>query len=159
VKVLFVCMGNICRSPTAEGVFRKGLADAGLEGRITVDSAGTHGYHIGANPDRRAASAASARGVDLSGIRARGVSEDDFDAFDLIVAMDGDNLADLKAMAPADGRAELRRLMEFGGGSRGMDVPDPYYGGLKGFEMVLDMVEDACAGLLEDLRRRLGDSA
>ena len=98
MKVLFVCMGNICRSPTAEGVFRKHLAQAGLDERIGVDSAGTHGYHIGAHPDRRATSAASARGVDLSGLRARRVGPEDFDAFDFIVAMDGDNLADVDTL-------------------------------------------------------------
>lgn len=156
VSVLFVCMGNICRSPTAEGVFRRLLADAGLEGRVTVDSAGTHGYHIGAPPDRRAAAAAKARGFDLSGLRARRVVAGDFEAFDLIVAMDSDNLADLRAMAPEEGRAETRRLMDYSDGSHGPDVPDPYYGGLNGFEVVLDMVEQACAGLLEDLRGRLG---
>ncbi len=156
VSVLFVCMGNICRSPTAEGVFRRLLAEAGLEGRVRVDSAGTHGYHIGAPPDRRAAAAAKARGFDLSGLRARRVVTEDFDEFDLIVAMDSDNLDDLRAMAPDAGRAESRRLMDFSDGSHGPDVPDPYYGGLNGFELVLDLVERACAGLLEDVRRRVG---
>jgi protein-tyrosine phosphatase len=156
VSVLFVCMGNICRSPTAEGVFRKLLADAGLDGRVTVDSAGTHGYHIGAPPDRRASAAARARGFDLSGLRARRVEAGDFEAFDLIVAMDSDNLADLQAMAPETGRAETRRLMDYSDGGHGPDVPDPYYGGLNGFELVLDMVEQACAGLLKDVRRRMG---
>jgi len=156
VSILFVCMGNICRSPTAEGVFRRLLAEAGLEGRVRVDSAGTHGYHIGAPPDRRAAAAAKARGFDLSGLRARRVVTEDFDEFDLIVAMDSDNLDDLRAMAPDAGRAESRRLMDFSDGSHGPDVPDPYYGGLNGFELVLDLVEGACAGLLEDVRRRVG---
>ena len=156
VSVLFVCMGNICRSPTAEGVFRRLLADAGLEGQVRVDSAGTHGYHIGAPPDRRAAAAAKARGFDLSGLRARRVVDGDFEAFDLIVAMDSDNLADLRSMAPETAQARTRRLMDFCDGSHGPDVPDPYYGGLNGFELVLDMVEQACAGLLEDVRRRMG---
>ena len=156
ISILFVCMGNICRSPTAEGVFRKLLADAGLEGRVTVDSAGTHGYHLGAPPDRRASAAARARGFDLSALRARRVVVEDFEAFDLIIAMDSDNLADLRAMAPEGGRAETRRLLEYSDGSHGHDVPDPYYGGLNGFELVLDLVERACGRLLEDLRGRLG---
>ncbi|MEJ2515256.1 MAG: low molecular weight phosphotyrosine protein phosphatase [Gammaproteobacteria bacterium] len=156
MRILFVCMGNICRSPTAEGVFRKLVTDAGLQDRIHVESAGTHGYHVGAPPDRRAASAARARGFDLSGIEARRVSPDDFDQFDLIVALDSDNYGHLSGMAPRDARAEIRRLMDFASEGSGRDVPDPYYGGLNGFELVLDMVEDACAGLLREASSRLG---
>ncbi len=155
MKVLFVCMGNICRSPTAEGVFRKLLADAGLDDRVHVASAGTHGYHVGAPPDRRAASAARARGIDLGGIEARRVSAEDFDDFDLILALDSDNYEFLARMAPRGGRAEIRRLMDFASGDNGPDVPDPYYGGLSGFETVLDLVEDACAGVLREVTGRI----
>jgi protein-tyrosine phosphatase len=155
-SVLFVCLGNICRSPTAEGVFRKLVADARLDGRIRIDSAGTAGYHEGAPPDSRAVSAASARGFDLTAIRARRVVAEDFEAFDLIVAMDEDNLADLQQVAPEGARARLALLLEYAAaGNRLPGVPDPYYGGRNGFEQVLDLVTEACAGLVEDLRRRL----
>jgi protein-tyrosine phosphatase len=155
VSVLFVCMGNICRSPTAEAVFRKLAAEAGLDGRIHADSAGTHGYHEGAAPDPRATAAARQRGFELAAIRARRVSAEDFERFDLILAMDEDNLDDLRRVAPAGARAELRLLLEFARGRRERAVPDPYYGGRTGFERVLDLVTEACAGLLEELRRRL----
>lgn len=155
VSVLFVCMGNICRSPTAEGVFRKLASEAGLDGQVLVDSAGTHGYHVGAPPDARAAAAARARGFDLSTLRARRVVAADFHRFDLILAMDEDNLADLRQIAPDGARAELRLLLEYAPRPRGLTVPDPYYGGRGGFDLVLDLVTDACAGLVEEIRRRL----
>jgi protein-tyrosine phosphatase len=155
VAVLFVCLGNICRSPTAEGVFRKLVEEAGLAGRISIDSAGTAGYHEGAPPDARAMAAASARGFDLSSLRARRIVAADFHTFDLILAMDSENLADLRRAAPQDARAELRLLLEYAGGRSVTAVPDPYYGGRNGFEQVLDLVTEACAGLVEDLRRRL----
>ncbi len=155
VSVLFVCLGNICRSPTAEGVFRKLVADAGLHERIRIDSAGTAGYHEGHPPDARAAAAAAARGFELDGIRARRVAAEDFELFDLILAMDEDNLLDLRRAAPDNARAELRLLLEYAAGRSETAVPDPYYGGRNGFEQVLDLVTDACAGLLEELRRRL----
>lgn len=158
VAVLFVCLGNICRSPTAEGVFRKLVEDAGLGERVRIDSAGTAGYHVGATPDARAMAAAKSRGFDLSAIRARHVVAADFAAFDLILAMDEENLADLRRAAPADTRAQLRLLLEFAPGADVSAVPDPYYGGKNGFEQVLDLVTDACAGLVADLRRRLPDS-
>ncbi len=158
VSVLFVCLGNICRSPTAEGVFRKLVEDAGLGERVRIDSAGTASYHVGATPDARAMAAAKLRGFDLSAIRARHVAEEDFAAFDLILAMDEENLADLRRAAPAGARAQLRLLLEFAPGAGVTAVPDPYYGGKNGFEQVLDLVTDACAGLVTDLRRRLPDS-
>jgi protein-tyrosine phosphatase len=155
MSVLFVCLGNICRSPTAEGVLRKLLAEAGLDGSIAVDSAGTAGYHVGSPPDARAIAAAAARGFDLSSIRARRVAERDFEAFDLILAMDEDNLDDLRNLAPPDARARLALLMDYARGERGAAVPDPYYGGRNGFEQVLDLVTEACEGLVDDLTRRL----
>jgi protein-tyrosine phosphatase len=154
-SVLFVCLGNICRSPTAEGVFRKLVADAGLIDRLHIDSAGTAGYHQGAPPDARAMEAANRRGFELNGLRARRVEAGDFERFDLILAMDRENLADLRRAAPDGARAELRLLLEFSAAAGDPDVPDPYYGGRNGFEQVLDLVSEACAGLLEDVRRRL----
>ncbi len=146
MRILFVCMGNICRSPTAEGVMRRLIADAGLEGVVEVDSAGTGGWHAGEPPDARATAAARRRGVTLEG-GARQVRPEDFDRFDLIVAMDRENLRDLRAMAPDDGAREKLRLL-----APDQDVPDPYYGGDRGFETVLDMVGAACRELLGELR-------
>jgi protein-tyrosine phosphatase len=155
MRILFVCMGNICRSPTAEGVMRRLVAEAGLEDRIEVDSAGTGGWHAGDPPDARATSAASRRGVTLDGA-ARQVTSDDFRTFDLVVAMDRENLRGLLALAPDEAAAEkIRLLREFDPASAGapdLDVPDPYYGGDRGFETVLDMVEASCRGLLDELR-------
>jgi low molecular weight protein-tyrosine phosphatase len=155
MRVLFVCMGNICRSPTAEGVMRRLVAEAGLEDRIEVDSAGTGGWHAGDPPDSRAAVAAARRGVTLDGA-ARQVRPDDFDEFDLVIAMDRENLRGLLALAPDEAAAEkIRLLREFDPSSAGapdLDVPDPYYGGDRGFETVLDMTEAACRGLLDELR-------
>ena len=154
MKILFVCMGNICRSPTAEGVFRQRIAAAGLEDAFESDSAGTHSYHLGAPPDRRAQAAASRRGIDLSGLRARRVAEDDFQQFELVVAMDRDNLAELEALCPPEYRERLALMMDFARDRRESEVPDPYYGGANGFEHVLDLLEEAVDGLLEDLSRR-----
>jgi protein-tyrosine phosphatase len=154
ISVLFVCLGNICRSPTAEGVFRKLIEDAGLDARVHVDSAGTAGYHEGAPPDARAMAAASARGFDLGGIRARRVVPEDFESFDLILAMDEDNLLDLQRAAPEGARARLALLLDYSASGTRRAVPDPYYGGRNGFEQVLDLVTEACAGLVEELRRR-----
>ena len=153
VLVLFVCMGNICRSPTAEGVFRKVVSDAGLDAGILVDSAGTHAYHINEPPDRRARVAAERRGFPLDNIRARRVSGEDYERFDYILAMDEDNLSILKEGAPEQHRYKVRLFLEFAESSRVMEVPDPYYGGAAGFERVLDLVEEASEGLLESLRR------
>ena len=146
MRILFVCMGNICRSPTAEGVMRQLIADAGLEDVVEVDSAGTGGWHAGEPPDARATAAARRRGVTLEG-GARQVRPEDFDRFDLIVAMDRENLRDLRAMAPDHGAREKLRLL-----APDQDVPDPYYGGDRGFETVLDMVGAACRELLDELR-------
>jgi protein-tyrosine phosphatase len=155
LKVLMVCMGNICRSPTAEGVLRRKLADAGLARVVEVDSAGTHGYHAGNPPDPRAQRHAAQRGYDLSKLRARRVREEDFERFDLVLAMDDDNLSELEALRRPESPAELGLLMDHAGG-RGRTVPDPYYGDAAGFERVLDDVEAACDGLLAHLRERLG---
>jgi protein-tyrosine phosphatase len=148
-------MGNICRSPTAEGVMAKLVREAGLADQIELDSAGTGGWHAGHPPDARAAEAARRRGVTLDGA-ARQVSAADFAAFDLIVAMDRENLRGLLSIAPDEAAAEkVRLLREFdpaAGGAPDLDVPDPYYGGERGFETVLDLVEAACRGLLDELR-------
>lgn len=152
-SVLFVCMGNICRSPTAEGVFRHVVAEAGLAERIHVDSAGTHAYHVGEPPDRRARAAAERRGFSLADIRARRVSAEDFERFDYIVAMDRLNLYMLTEMLEEEHAVELGLMLEYGKG-RKEEVPDPYYGGSAGFEHVLDLVEEASRGLLETLRSR-----
>jgi len=156
VKILFVCLGNICRSPTAEGVMRRLVADAGLEDRIELDSAGTGGWHVGAAPDPRATAAARERGIALEGA-ARQVRPGDFDDFDLILAMDGSNLRALRRLAPDEqARAKLHLLREFDPASVGdpdLDVPDPYYDSARGFQIVLDQVQAACAGLLERVRQ------
>ena len=152
VSVLFVCMGNICRSPTAEGVFRYHAEQAGLADRLEIDSAGTHAYHVGEPADHRARAAAERRGMSLDGIRARRVSAQDFQRFDYIIAMDQENLARLRDEAPEEHSARLHLFLEFAAGSE-TDVPDPYYGGAAGFERVLDLVEDASRGLLETLSR------
>ena len=147
-------MGNICRSPTAEGVFRKLLEDAEGELNITIDSAGTHAYHVGQSPDERAVSAALRRGIDISSQRARAVALEDFADFDLILAMDEDNLAMLQNLRPAATRAQLELMLSFNPNVSSLSVPDPYYGGAAGFERVLDMLEEAGRGLLEQLRQR-----
>ena len=152
VSVLFVCMGNICRSPTAEGVFRHHVAEAGLDHLFEIDSAGTHAYHVGEPPDRRAQEAATRRGFSLVDIRARRVAEDDFERFRHIIAMDEDNLERLRHEAPEEHRAKLRLFLEFGESTE-REVPDPYYGGSAGFERVLDLVEEASQGLLGTLFR------
>ncbi len=152
-SVLFVCTANICRSPTAEGVFRHHVSEAGQGDRIVVDSAGTHAYHVGEPPDRRAVAAAERRGMSLDGIRARRVSDDDFERFDYIVAMDEDNLERLKDQSPGEFHSKVRLFLEFSSGEE-REVPDPYYGGAAGFERVLDLVEEASRGLLETLANR-----
>jgi protein-tyrosine phosphatase len=152
-RVLFVCMGNICRSPTAEGVFRKLLAERAPEFDVQVDSAGTHAYHLGEPPDPRAQRAAERRGIDLSTQRARRVSERDFEHFELVLAMDELNHATLLEICPVEYRGRVRLLLEFAPQAGRTEVPDPYYGGGNGFEYVLDLVEEAAVGLLEHLRR------
>jgi low molecular weight protein-tyrosine phosphatase len=150
--VLFVCTGNICRSPTADGVMRRLVREAGLAQEVRVDSAGTHDYHVGEPPDGRAQEHARRRGYDLSGLRARQVARDDFDSFELILAMDRGHLSILSRIAPPQHRHKLRLLMQFADGWQIDEVPDPYYGGPGGFERVLDMVEAAALGLLAKLR-------
>jgi len=153
-NILFVCMGNICRSPTAEGVFRHHVAEAGLSDVIAIASAGTHDYHIGEPPDRRSQAAALLRRYDLSAQRARHVASADFERFDYLLAMDNENLAHLKRLAPPGLRSKARLFLEFG--TQGvLEVPDPYYGGTDGFERVLDLVEDASRGLLAHLQRSI----
>lgn len=154
VRVLFVCMGNICRSPTAEGVTRAIAERQGLTDSFEFDSAGTHGYHIGNPPDKRARQAAATRGYDLSALKARQVNEFDFVRFDHILAMDRDNLELLRQACPAEHRAKLRLFLEFASGSEVREVPDPYYGGPEGFDLVLDLVEDAASGLLKQLGKK-----
>lgn len=154
-SVLFVCTGNICRSPTAEGVFRQLVRQAGLEDRIHVDSAGTHDYHVGSPPDERSCRHAAKRGYDLSTLRARQVSDLDFERFDLILGMDWDHMELLQEQCPPEQVHKLRRLMEFAPAGVSEVVADPYYGGKDGFERVLDHVEAACAGLLRHVRGEL----
>jgi len=156
VAVLFVCMGNICRSPLAEGVFRERVRAAGVGGRIRVDSAGTHGYHVGHPPDGRARAAAARRGVDIAGLRARAVDASDFSEFDHLLAMDRANLSFLEARCPEGARHKLRLLLDFAPDAGAREVPDPYYGGRAGFERVLDLVEAGADGLIAHLRRTHG---
>ncbi len=163
VSVLFVCMGNICRSPLAEGVFRR-LVEVRAPGLpVRIDSAATHAYHIGEPPDHRAQCAALARGFDISGQRARLVEREDFGRFDYILAMDEDNLRDLEELAgeTPECRAEIDLLMEYAPAmaGRGLAVPDPYYGGAEGFERVIDLAEAGAEGLLEKILVRAGADA
>jgi protein-tyrosine phosphatase len=153
VRVLFVCMGNICRSPTAEGVFRKLQKELAPELDIHVDSAGTHAYHIGAPPDPRSYAAALDRDVDISSHRGRQATFQDFHDFDYVIAMDSDNLRRLQALRPKSSRAQLCLLLEYAPKSGFLDVPDPYYGGSGGFERVLDLVEAGSRGLLEEIKK------
>ena len=152
VRVLFVCMGNICRSPTAHGVFAKLVREHGLEEQIHIESAGTHAYHVGDPPDVRAQDAAARRDVDLSRLRARQVTHKDFAQFDYILAMDRDNLDILTAVAPQHTHQKMSLFLEFAPNLREAEVPDPYYGGTRGFDRVLDLVEAAADGLLSHLR-------
>ena len=150
-KVLFVCTGNICRSPTAEGIFRKLVSDAGVAHMVSADSAGTHGYHVGEPPDPRAQEAAAKRGYDLSHLRARRVQQEDFHRFDLVLAMDREHESILARMAQPSSAHKLQLMMSYARRFSQEEVPDPYYGGPRGFELVLDMLEDASRGLLEAL--------
>lgn len=153
VKVLFVCLGNICRSPTAEGVFRKLVRDEKLEHLIEIDSAGTHAYHIGEPPDERAQAACARRGIDISSLRGRKAVAGDIDKFDYVLAMDRENYEDLHDICPPGQESRIRLFMEFAPDRPEEEVPDPYFGGASGFDRVLDMIEDAARGLLEDIRR------
>jgi protein-tyrosine phosphatase len=153
-QILFVCMGNICRSPTAEGVMRKIVSDAGLDNYIAVDSAGTHGFHVGQPPDPRAQAAARKRGYDLAALRARQLSPSDFEAFDLLLAMDFNNLAILQDMCPAEYRNKTGLLMSYATQRCASIVHDPYYREAKDFDLVLDYIEDACKGLVRAIAER-----
>lgn len=155
ISVLFVCMGNICRSPTAEGVFRKMVADSPLAGKINIDSAGTHGYHVGAPPDARAIEHAAKRGYDLSALRCRQVNATDFERFDYILAADAMNMKQLKAMCPTRLAHKIEYLLDYGGDEEEFEVPDPYQGEAKDFELALDLIEEGCRGLLEYLTDQL----
>lgn len=153
MKLLFVCMGNICRSPSAQGVFEKLIEDKGLAEKFEVDSAGTHGYHIGGLPDSRSLEHALRRGVDLRNQRARKVCAADFEEFDLIIAMDDDNFFNLQSLAPTEHHNKIKKMMSFAPHKDYHQVPDPYYGGEQGFELVLDLLEQASEGLLEQIKR------
>lgn len=151
VKVLFVCLGNICRSPSAEGVFRDLVAKNGLEGQILTDSAGTGSWHVGSPPDERAQKAALERGIDLSDLRGRQVKPKDFITFDYVLAMDRSNYANLQQIAPSGYEDRLHMFLSFDPKSPEEEVPDPYYGGPSGFDYVLDLIEEASKGLLRDI--------
>ncbi|MDO8776164.1 MAG: low molecular weight protein-tyrosine-phosphatase [Burkholderiaceae bacterium] len=152
-SILFVCMGNICRSPTAHGVLQHKVNQHGLSNQVRVDSAGTHNYHPGSPPDKRSQAHALKRGYDLSDLRARQISDSDFEKHDLILAMDWDNLALVQAECPTEHQGKVRRLTEFCLKHESPVVPDPYYGEKGGFEHVLDLVEDACEGLVQHVKR------
>lgn len=154
IKVLFCCMGNICRSPTAHGVFRGMVQREGLSALVEIDSAGTHAYHVGSPPDKRAQATAQRRGVDLSDLVARSVDEGDFAAFDYVVAMDQDNFLSLSEICPNQHIDKIHLFMDFAPQMRTREVPDPYYGGAAGFERVFDLVQVAAEGLLNEIRRR-----
>ncbi|MFC3201088.1 low molecular weight protein-tyrosine-phosphatase [Alteromonas oceani] len=147
--VLFVCLGNICRSPTAEAVFRHKADEAGL--KLTIDSAGTHGYHTGSPPDKRSQAAGQERGYSFKGLKCRRVSDTDFETFDLILAMDQSNLENLREMSDPEHHHKIRLMLDFAG-YENEEVPDPYYGGKKGFELVLGLIEEASDGLIRALR-------
>lgn len=153
-RILFVCLGNICRSPTAEGVFRDLLAREAPGLELEIDSAGTGSWHVGHAPDRRAQAAARRRGIDIGMLRARQVAPVDFASFDLILAMDADNLMTLEAQCPPVHAHKLRRFLEFADAPDTLDVPDPYYGAGDGFERVLDLVESASRGLLREILKQ-----
>jgi protein-tyrosine phosphatase len=153
IKVLFVCMGNICRSPTAEGVFTKLIAEKNLMPQFAIDSAGTHAYHVGNPPDARGQQAALKRGVELQHLRARKVHSSDFEYFDFVLAMDDDNYSILIHDCPDEHKAKVKYFLEYAPHLGIREVPDPYYGEKLGFEQVLDMVEDASLGFLESLQK------
>jgi len=153
-KVLFVCLGNICRSPTAEAVFRAKVMQQGLTDKVAFDSCGTAGYHVGEAPDRRATDAAQKRGYPMSDLRARQLHDEDFEFFDYILAMDRSNYTHMKQRAPAHLHAKIELFLKYSSSDE-REVPDPYYGGPEGFNHVLDLVEDACDGLLQRIQDTL----
>lgn len=153
IKVLFVCLGNICRSPTAEGVFRKLVRENKLEQHFEIDSAGTHAYHVGSPPDERAQAACARRGIDISRLSGRKAVASDLQKFDYILAMDRENYENLRDICPPGYESRIRLFMEFALHRPEKEVPDPYFGGVGGFDRVLDMIEDAAQGLLEEIWR------
>ena len=153
IQVLFVCMGNICRSPTAHGVFQTLVDEQSLTQRIRVDSAGTHSYHIGSPPDPRSQATAFRRGIDLSGLRARRFESGDFIEFDYLLAMDSNNLADMLAIKPDDAAARAELMLVYSERFKQREIPDPYFGD-DGFDLVFDMIDDAARGLLQQIRRQ-----
>lgn len=154
VRVLFVCLGNICRSPTAEGVFRALVNREGLDDKIFIDSAGTHAYHIGEGPDPRSQAAAAQRGIDLSSLRGRRATAADMKEFDYVLAMDEENYSNLMGMTTSQTEQRVTLLMNYAPERPEDEVPDPYFGGEGGFDRVLDMIEDASRGLLAEIRRQ-----
>lgn len=158
-RVLFVCMGNICRSPTAEAVFRDLVSDAGLDAHVRMGSAGTHAFHVGEGPDERAVEAAKKRNLDITPHRARQISAEDFVNFDLILAMDWENHAFLQQLAPRQYHYKIKLLMSFATEHESAVVPDPYYGGPEGFDSVIEYVEDAATNLVDFVRRRMAQKA
>ena len=154
IKVLFCCMGNICRSPTAHGVFEHLLKEQGLVAEVEVDSCGTHAYHIGDPPDRRSQEVSEQRGISLSHLRARRVEMSDFEYYDYVLAMDNDNMEILGSMSPSPHAEKIHLFLDFAPSRSEDEVPDPYYGGPNGFDIVLDMIEVASQGLLDDIRQR-----
>lgn len=154
VSVMFVCLGNICRSPTAHGIFQQLVEDRQLQHIFTIESSGTSGWHIGESPDGRTSAAAKKRGYSLEHLRGRQFVQEDFYNFDYILAMDKDNLFELQSMKPDSFAGHLGLFLAFGSQDEYDEVPDPYYGGAKGFELVLDLVEDACEGLLQHLQKQ-----
>jgi protein-tyrosine phosphatase len=156
INILFVCMGNICRSPSAEGFFAHALKQSSYSEQISIDSAGTHGYHVGHGPDPRAVDTAGNFDVDIGHLRSRKVSTSDFHNYDLIVAMDRSNFEDLQRIQPQDSTAGLKMMMEYHPEGHPDEVPDPYYGGMDGFTYMCELLESATAGLLKDVEERLG---
>lgn len=154
VSVIFVCLGNICRSPTAEAVFRQLVVNEGLQHHVHIDSAGTHAYHVNEPPDQRAQAAAARRGIDMSALRGRRATDSDLERFDYVLAMDSENYHNLMLISDDTNRHKIRLFMDFAPGRPEDEVPDPYYGGPGGFDNVLDMVEEAAQGLLQELRSR-----
>ncbi|MDH5189425.1 MAG: low molecular weight phosphotyrosine protein phosphatase [Rhodospirillaceae bacterium] len=152
VSVLFVCLGNICRSPTAEGVFRAMVEDGGLSDQITIDSAGTAAYHVGEAPDRRATAEAKSRGIDISSLRGRQATSTDFERFDYVLAMDSENYQNLRAICPKGQENKLAMFLDFAQGLNIRDVPDPYFEG--GFGSVYEMIENAAGGLLDEIKSK-----
>jgi protein-tyrosine phosphatase len=153
VKVLFVCMGNICRSPTAHGVFQSKVDADGLAEKILVDSAGTHSYHIGSPPDMRSQATAQSRGVELGKLKARRFSTEDFGEFDYLIGMDRSNMADMLAIKPDDANARVHLMLDYSSKFEQQEIPDPYFGN-DGFDLVFDMIDDAAIGLLREIRSR-----